>query len=192
MKKVLIINGHPDPESLCTALADTYAKGAAKAGANPTVLHLSDKSFSPVLSFGYRKRTELEPYLLNAQALIKEASHLVFIYPTWWGTFPALLKGFLDRILLPGFAFKYRENSLFWDKLLTNKTAHIITTMDTPSWYYRLIYRNAGITTFKKNILEFCGINPVKSTIISIVKTSSETQRLKWIDKIYRLGTELK
>ncbi|AFD08901.1 NAD(P)H-dependent oxidoreductase [Solitalea canadensis] len=192
MKKVLIINGHPDSESFCTALAANYAKGAEKAGATTTTLHLSDQLFSPVLAFGYRKRTELEPYLKEAQQLISEASHLVFIYPTWWGTFPALLKGFLDRVFLPGFAFKYRENSLFWDKLLTQKTARIITTMDTPSWYYKLVYRNAGIYSFQKNVLEFCGISPVKSTIIAIVKKSTDSQRIKWLSKVYNLGLGLK
>ena len=108
MSKILIINGHPDPESFCTHLANAYQKGALAANAQVDLLHLYQLAFDPVLRYGYRQRTELEPDLVNAQKLIAEANHLVFVYPTWWGTYPALLKGFIDRVFLPKFAFKYR------------------------------------------------------------------------------------
>ncbi|MFM9949371.1 MAG: NAD(P)H-dependent oxidoreductase [Saprospiraceae bacterium] len=65
MKKTLIINGHPDKESFCFSLAKSYQKGANSAGANCTLVHLIDLDFNPILTFGYRKISALEPDLEN-------------------------------------------------------------------------------------------------------------------------------
>ncbi|GBG12373.1 NADPH:quinone reductase [Paenibacillus agaridevorans] len=188
---ILIINGHPDSASFNAALADAYATGALGSGAQVRRLNLAELAFNPILSFGYRKRTELEPDLIRAQELIRWAHHLVFVYPTWWGAMPALLKGFIDRVFLPGFAFKYRENSALWDKLLVGRTAHLLVTMDTPSWYNRLVYRNAGHIVMKKNILKFCGINPVRITELTPIKPSTPEQRAKWLKKAKTLGEKM-
>ncbi|QMV40684.1 NAD(P)H-dependent oxidoreductase [Cohnella cholangitidis] len=189
---ILIITGHPDSQSYCAALSDAYRKGAAE---NDKVqvreIDLGKIEFDPNLQFGYRQRTELEEDLKQAQELIRWADHLVFVYPTWWGSMPAILKGFIDRIFLPGFAFKYRDNSSLWDKLLKGKTAHLIVTSDTPSWYNKFIYRSAGHSVMKRNILHFCGIAPVRITEVGPVKPSSEQQRAKWLDKVKRLGSKL-
>ena len=89
-------------------------------------------------------------------------------------------------------AFQYRENSIQWDKLLKGKTAHIITTLDQPSWYYRLVYGRPSVNQLKKSTLEFCGISPVKVTYLGIVKTSDFNVRKKWLEKIEQLGKKLK
>lgn len=191
-KKILIINGHPDKESLCSIFAERYKQGADLTTSNCKLVNLIDLNFDLNLHFGYRKRTELEPDLLQIQQDIIDADHLVFIYPTWWGTYPALLKGFIDRVFLPRFAFKYRDNSLLWDKLLKDKTARLIVTMDTPKWYYWLIYRNPGHNSMKKGILEFCGIKPVRITSFGPIKSSNEKKRQVWIDKVEELGRKLK
>lgn len=188
MKQVLIINGHPDPKSFGQALAEKYQHGAIQSGTSVDVIHLHQLTFNPNLQYGYRKRTELEPDLIEAQQKIKAASHLVFIYPTWWGTLPALLKGFIDRVFLPGFAFENKPNSIFWDKKLKGKSARIITTMDTPKWYYRLFYRNTGHHAMKNAFLNFCGVKPVHITSFQIVKASNEKQRQKWLQKTEQLG----
>ena len=188
MKNILIINGHPDKESLCSALAEAYAAGVKESGAEYNLLHLADLQFNPILQHGYRKRTDLEPDLLMARELITKADHLVFVYPIWWATEPALLKGFIDRTFLPGFAFNPRENSPLWDKLLTGKTARLIVTMDAPKWYNTLFYRNAGIVAFKKGILEYCGVKPVKVTSFGQVKNSTEATRALWLEQIKQLG----
>ncbi|RJE89699.1 flavodoxin family protein [Paenibacillus sp. 1011MAR3C5] len=187
---ILVINGHPDPKSFCSALSEAYIAGAEGNGAQVRYLDLSKLSFNPILQYGYRQRTELEPELVEAQELIRWAHHLVYVYPTWWGAMPALLKGFIDRVFLPGFAFKYRQNSQLWDKLLSGRTAHLIVTMDTPSWYNRWIYRHAGHNVMKRNILEFCGIKPVRITEITPIKPSTPEQRVKWLDQAHRLGAK--
>lgn len=191
MKKILIINANPDKESICAEFAKSYLKGAESAGAACKLVYLIDLQFDLILHFGYRKRTELEPDLMQIQKDILEADHLVFVYPTWWSTYPALLKGFIDRVFLPKFAFKYRENSLLWDKLLTGKSARLIVTMDTPKWYYWLVYKSPGHNSLKKGILEFCGIKPVRISAFGPVKLANEMKRQSWIRKVENLGRKM-
>lgn len=192
MKKIVLINGHPNNESFNFALAEAYKKGAENSGAEIKEIIIRNLDFNPNLQFGYQKRTNQEPDLIKAWEIIQWADHLVWIHPVWWGGLPAITKGFIDRLFLPGFAFKYRENSVWWDKLLTGKTAHIITTLDQPSWYYRIFYGRPSVNQLKKSTLEFCGIKPVKVTYIGIIKNSKDEQRKKWIEKVYSLGKKLK
>lgn len=192
MKKIAIINGHPNKESFNSGVAEAYKNGAIEAGAEIKEIRIADLNFNPNLQFGYQKRMNLEPDLLNAWETIQWADHLVWIHPVWWGGLPALMKGFIDRLFLSGLAYKYRENSLWWDKLLKGKTAHIITTIDQPGWYYRLVYGRPSVNQLKKSILEFCGIKPVKVTYLGIVRTSTEEQRKIWLKKVRVLGQKLK
>jgi NAD(P)H dehydrogenase (quinone) len=192
MKKILIILGHPNKNSYCGSLAESYKKGALQSNAAVKELILADLNFDPILHQGYKQIQPLEPDLVRAQKLIKWADHLVFVFPTWWGTMPALLKGFFDRTFLPGYAFKYRENSSLWDKLLTGKTARIIVTMDAPRWYSWFIYSDAGIKAVKKATLEFCGIKPVAKTVIGGVKMLSEEKRIAWLERVESEGRNLR
>jgi NAD(P)H dehydrogenase (quinone) len=81
---------------------------------------------------------------------------------------------------------------VLWDKLLKGKTAHIITTLDQPSWYYWLVYSRPSINQLKKATLEFCGVKPVKVTYIGVVKTATTALREKWLKKVEELGTKHK
>jgi len=188
MKKILIINGHPNPSSFNFAIAESYLKGAIASGAEVDIITIAELKFNPNLQFGYQKRTELEPDLVESWQKIQKADHLVWIHPVWWGGLPAITKGFIDRLFLPGMTFQYRENSVWWDKLLKGKTAHIITTMDQPSWYYRLFCGRPSVNQLKKTTLQFCGVKPVKVTYVGIVKTADSSQREKWLQKVYNLG----
>lgn len=190
-KKILIILGHPNPKSFCGALARAYHDGAQAAGAEVRNLVLSELTFDPILRYGYGREQELEPGIVAAQEMITWAEHLVFVYPIWWGTTPALLKGFLDRTLLPGYAFKYRKGTLWWDKLLTGRSAHLIVTMDTPPWYYWLKYGRPGHRAMKQMVLEFCGISPVRVTSIGPIKSSSDEKRSQWLARARSIGTTM-
>lgn len=189
-KNILLIDGHPNPDSFCTAIAQSYLKGATDCGVHTEQLIIRELDFNPVLQYGYQKRSELEPDLIRSQEKIRMADHLVFVHPVWWGGLPAPLKGFIDRTFLPGFAFKYRENSVWWDKLLTGKTAHILTTMDNPSWYYRMKYSRPSINQLKKSTLEFCGIAPVKVNTFGPVRNSTDEFRKQCLLKAEKLGRE--
>ncbi|MCX8523620.1 NAD(P)H-dependent oxidoreductase [Chryseobacterium formosus] len=188
MKKIVVINGHPNKDSFNFGIVKAYKEAAEDSKAEVREILIADLNFNPNLQFGYQKRTELEPDLLEAWETIKWADHLVWVHPVWWGGLPAITKGFIDRLFLPGFAFQYRENSIFWDKLLKGKSARIITTLDQPGWIYRLLFGRPSVNQLKKSTLQFCGINPVKVTYIGIVKTSDEKMRAKWLNEIRILG----
>lgn len=131
-RSILILLGHPDRDSLCGALAQRYATAAENAGHQVRLIALGELEFDPVLRHGYRQIQPLEPDLQDDADAIEACDHLVLVYPTWWGAMPALLKGFFDRVLLPGYAFRYRRDSVWWDRLLAGRSARVITTLDTP------------------------------------------------------------
>ena len=188
-RRILIILGQPSSNSLCAALASTYADAARHAGAEVRLLELGEMQFDPILHHGYEHSQPLETDLRNAQVDITWAQHLVWVYPIWWGGLPALLKGFLDRIFLPGFAFQYRSNSALWDRLLAGRTAELLVTMDFPPWYYRWVQRQPGHRQMKQSILEFSGIRPVRVHSFGPVVKSSAAKRAAWIEHVRMLGT---
>lgn len=191
MKKILILMGHPNKVSFGNALADAYQQGATNSKAEIRRTDLTDLSFDPVLHHGYKEIQPLETDLQQAQADILWAEHLVFTYPIWWGTFPALVKGFVDRVFLPGFAFKYRKDSPWWDKFLTGKSARLITTSDAPNFYFNWIVGKPAHKAMKKATLEFCGIKPVKITSFGSVRFADKTKRKNWLEKVKKLGENL-
>ena len=183
-KKIAVILGSPDPDSFCRALADRYAESAEQAGNEVRYFRLGEIEFDPVLRHGYNRRQELEPGLLDIQSAITWSEHVVLVFPVWWGSMPAIMKGMFDRLFLPGYAFKYRENSQLWDKLLVGRSAHVITTMDTPPWYFRLVYRNPAYNQIRRTILEFVGIKPVEITVLGPVRGASDGKRQTWLDRV--------
>ncbi|WP_285035212.1 NAD(P)H-dependent oxidoreductase [Plantibacter sp. ME-Dv--P-095] len=179
----LVIDGHPNPDSLCAALASAYADAHGDA----TVLAVRDLAFDPNLRLGYTHRQELEPDLELAWQQILAADHLVVVAPVWWGSVPALLKGFFDRVLLPRRAYRTKDNGLP-EGLLTGRSGRVIVTTDSPWWYLPLV----GDTTVKQlrtTTLRFCGIRSVAASRFGPVKGSSDAQRQAWIAKAARLGS---
>lgn len=187
-KKILIINGHPNSESFSYALSESYKKGAILAGAEVEEIIIGKLDFKPNLQFGYQKRTELEPDLLNAQKKIEWAEHIIWIYPVWWSGIPAIMKGFIDRTFLPGFAFQHRKNSILCDKLLKGKSSRLICTLDQPTWTYKLFFRQPSHYMMERGVLKFCGIKPVFITAFGPINRSSVPIREKWLSKVEKLG----
>lgn len=187
-QRILVILGHPSAGSLCAGLAQSYIDGARAAGAETRLLALGQLAFDPRLHAGYQGEQPLEPDLRAAQAQITWAEHLVWVYPTWWGAMPALLKGFIDRVFLPGFAFKYRQGSSLWDKLLAGRSAELLVTMDSPPWYYRWVQHMPGHHQMKKTILEFSGIQPVRVHGFGPVRGADSARRARWLARVRALG----
>ena len=192
MKQILIINGHPYRESFNHALTDSYVKGASTTHAQISQINIGDLKFNPNLQFGFSERTELEPGLLESIQKIKAADHIVWVFPIWWAGYPAIMKGFIDRIFLPGITFQPIDGKVLPKKLLKGKTSRIIITCDTPQWYNYLYMKNPAINQFKKGVLNYCGISPVKVTYISPIKNSKPEFRQKWLQKVQQLGKDLK
>lgn len=188
-ERILVILGHPSGDSLCAGLAQAYIEGARRAGAEVRLLAVGQIGFDPLLRAGYRGTQTLEPDLQAAQAQIAWARHLVWVYPTWWGAMPALLKGFIDRVFLPGFAFKHHQGSSRWDKLLAGRSAELLVTMDTPPWYYRWVQSMPGHQQMKKTILEFSGIRPVRVHGFGPVHSADAPRKQRWLVHARQLGT---
>ena len=187
--KTLIIYGHPDKNSLGAALADAYKNKIAEQS-NVKTLHLTDLQFELDLGGNYKSRTEqmLEPDIIKAQELIRWADHLVFAYPIWWGLMPALLKGFLDRVFLPDYAFKYVEGKALPEKLLKGKTARLLVTADSPNFWYSLVMGRPSHIAMRRSILGFCGISPIKIKTFGNVRSSSPELRKRWLQQAAALA----
>jgi len=193
MKNVLLILGHPSKNSFNASLLEVYKKGAMEAGAEIKTIYIGELVFNPNLAEGYNKREEniLEDDLKDAQSKISWASHIVFIYPTWWGSLPAVTKGFFDRVFLPGFAFKYHKGNPLPEKLLKGRSLRVISTMDTPKFWFNLIYGRAEYKMLKQLVFAFVGFSPVRFTTIGSARTNTPADREKWINKIYKMGLKL-
>ncbi|MDB5869370.1 MAG: ycaK [Polaromonas sp.] len=189
---VLIILGHPRAASLCGALAGAYTEGARQAGVEVRRLDLGALDFDPYVRTESPRQQPFEDDLLRARALILWAEHLVFVYPTWWGTAPALLKGFLDRVLTEGFSFTSCEGGTGYQGLLGGRSAQLITTMDTPPLVHRFIYRQPGRNAMARATLGFCGVSPVRSLVFGSVKHATAAQRQQWLARARRHGLRLK
>lgn len=185
-KRITVILGHPDAGSLNAAMADAYVESARAEGHAVQLFRLGDIDFDPILRHGYAQRQPLEPGLQAVLDSITASDHLVFVYPTWWGGMPALLKGLFDRILLPGIAFKYRKNSPLWDRLLSGRSAQVFVTMDAPPWYDWLVNRMPGHHQIRRTILEFCGIRPVRIHSFGPVRTATAQRRARWLAQVRR------
>lgn len=183
---VYLLMAHPCLKSLNGHIADLVETQLRSAGHDVRRQDLADMDFDPVLRNGYKQVQPLEPSLQRAWDNILWCNKWIIVYPVWWGAAPALLKGFFDRVLLPGHAFRYHDKGPLWDKLLTNKSAHIITTSDAPAIWLWWQYCNSDVKAIKKATLEFCGIKPVKVTRIGRVRYLTTEWRERTIQRFIK------
>ena len=183
MATILVIDGHPDAASLTARLAASYAAGA---GDQSVLLALRDLDFDLNLRTGYRTPQALEPDLVRARELLERADHVAVFTPLWWGSVPALLKGFFDRTLERGWAFRYQENGMP-EGLLAGRTGRLAVTSDSPRWYLPLV-GDSTVKQVKGRTMEFCGIKPTRVTRYADVRGRSEAQVAAWIRGAADLG----
>jgi putative NADPH-quinone reductase len=188
-RRIAIIQGHPDPSAshFCHALADAYEAGARKAGHDVRKITVAALDF-PVL------RTQEDflsgapsPEIGQCQADIAWADHLVLFYPLWLGTMPALLKAFLEQVFRPGFAFEVGSNPL-WAKRLKGKSVRVIITMGMPAFFYRWYFRAHSLKSLERNVLGFCGIGPIRESLVGMVEAKSDVRRKKWLARMAKFG----
>ncbi|GAB5432808.1 MAG: NAD(P)H-dependent oxidoreductase [Epibacterium sp.] len=190
-RKILVLNGHPGQNSLNKSLADAYRRAAEAAGHELRYQDLSQMQFD--MDFGeggYHDTKPLEPALQSFVADLEWAEHLVVTTPLWWGAFPAKLKGLFDRALLPGQAFDTRNTNAFGvpAPMMTGKTARVMLTSDTPSWFLRLLYGNAIKKIMSRQILGFVGIKPVRYTSFAAASHPKPGQADQWLKTVANLG----
>lgn len=190
-KRILLIQGHPDMRChhLCNALEDAYAKGAAAAGYEIRRVHVAALDFPLLRSQDEWENDALPPGLAQAQADIHWAEHLVFFFPLWLGDMPALLKGFLEQVARPGFAFAREGKNPLASKGLSGRSARVVVTMGMPALVYRWYFRAHSLRSLQRNILGFVGIAPVHETLIGMVGNADQAATQKWLAKLEKLGT---
>jgi putative NADPH-quinone reductase len=190
-RRIAIIQGHPDPAGhhFCHALADAYAQGAQAAGHEVQRIEIAQLDF-PLLRTKEEFYSGLPPSSLKAaQEIIARADHLVIVYPLWLGEMPALLKAFFEQTFRPGFGFEYQDPLRGrWRKLLKGKRARIIVTMGMPAFIYRWYFAAHGLKNLRRNILGFCGVAPVRETLIGMVDGLSDAKRKKWLATMFEFG----
>jgi putative NADPH-quinone reductase len=191
-KNVLVIQGHPDATSrhLLHALADAYADGARAAGHRVRVLDVARLDFPLLRSQHDWEHGSLPEGLRAAQQDIGWAHHLAIFFPLWLGDMPALLKGFLEQVARPGFAFHPKEGGGFGAKGLSGRSARVVVTMGMPAQVYRWFYRAHSVKSLERNILGFVGIAPVEETLIGMVASFDSAKFVRWSVKLNRLGAQ--
>ena len=189
MTRILIIQGHPDPspERLCRTLAGAYGEGALAAGHEVETIDLAALDIQLLRTQSEFEQGGVPDGLKAAAEAIREAEHIVLVFPIWLGTMPALVKAFLEQVLRPGVAFAYRDKGLP-EKLLKGRSARVVVTMGMPAIAYRLWFRAHGVKALERNILKFVGISPVRTTMIGGIGAIGEAKRRSWLEEMRRLG----
>ncbi len=191
-KRILIIDGHPDPvaERYVHALSKAYFDGAHGAGHELRSIIVSEIEFPLLRTSADFEEGQPPESIRRCQELLMWADHVVILFPLWLGSMPALLKGFFEQALRPGFAFAYPQGQGLPRRLLRGKTARIIVTMGMPSLFYRWYFRSHSLKSLQRNILRFCGFRPVRASIVGMVKDMGPERRGKWLARIQELGAK--
>ncbi len=176
---MLIVDGHPEPDSLSAALAAAYREGAGG-----RLLALRDLQFDPILR---RHGQDLEPDLIEARAQIRAAEHVAWFFPTWWAGPPALVKGFIDRTFTPGWAYRYEPGRALPRRLLAGRSARVVTTMDAPWWWYSAIHTRALHAAFVNATLRYVGFSVSTSTLYGVRNRTRAQLRVR-IAAMHTLG----
>ena len=189
-RHILIIQGHPDPDPtrFCRVIAANYARVAEAAGHQIRHIDVAALDFPVLRSAEDWQHARACEDILDAQRKIAAADHLVIIYPLWLGEMPALLKAFLEQCLRPGFAIGDYNQPGGNRRLLQGKSARIIITMGMPGFIYRWFFAAHSLKSLKRNILSFCGIRPVSSTLFGMIEGSAD-RRAAYLRKVHSLAS---
>lgn len=190
MSNILIVQGHPDGSAphLCHALGQAYAAAAEGAGHTVEIIDLGQIEIALLRSKAEWESVEMPNFAADGQSAITHADHIVFIYPLWLGTMPALLKAWLEHVFREGFALKVTATG--WESFLKGKSARVVVTMGMPAMAYRLIFFAHSLRSFERNILKFCGIKPVAWSIFGSIEDPSGMAQAKSIETMRLLGAK--
>lgn len=189
---ILLIQGHPDTlqPHLCHALADAYAEGATVAGHEVRRIDVAALDFPLLRSPANWEQGSVPPSLAAAQDDILWAGHVVLCFPLWLGDMPALLKGFLEQVLRPGFAIERSDSHAVFKKRLAGRSARVVVTMGMPAALYRWVFRAHSVRALERNILGFVGFAPVHETLIGGTGDLDSKRAEKWLDALRKAGAK--
>jgi len=183
--RVSVILGHPDPNSLNHALARACVDTLRDMGHAVRFHDLQAEGFDPVLPAAETARdVALPPLVARHCAEIAEADGLIIIHPNWWGQPPAVLKGWVDRVLRPGVAYGFLPGDGGEGVpvgLLKPMTALVLNTSNTPAVRELAVFGDPLERLWADCILSFCGVKKIVRRMFGVVCTSTEEQRKAWL-----------
>jgi NAD(P)H dehydrogenase (quinone) len=186
--EISIILAHPEPRSFNHAIAQTACHSLDRLGHTVTFHDLYEEGFDPLLpSEELQSEAALSPILKRHCEELQRADGLVIIHPNWWGQPPASLKGWIDRVLRPGVAYKFEEGDDGEGVpvgLLRAQTAIIFNTSNTPPEREQQVFGDPLDNLWKRCILDFCGVKNVVRQTFSVVITSTPEQRAQWLQQV--------
>ncbi|WP_321501492.1 NAD(P)H-dependent oxidoreductase [Breoghania sp.] len=189
-RTITVIHGHPDRAGthLCQALGDAYVKAAQAAGHNVREITIGDLDF-PILRNEAEFSGPVPDSLAESYAALREAEHIVILFPLWLGTLPALTKAFFEQVFHRDTAFEDNDGG-FPHGRFKGRTARLVVTMGMPAFFYRLWYRAHGLKGFERNVLAMVGMKPLKAILFGGAGTADEATRKGWLEKMEELGRE--
>lgn len=192
MKTVIVYN-HPYKKSFCHALLESAKEGAIRAGQEVDVIDLDADKFNPVMSAedlnGFVHHQMADPQAKDYFRRIRDANHMVLIFPIWWELMPAMMKGFIDKVVFPG-SFYDQSAGGDMSALLPNLKITVVTTMNTPAELYKNVYGDAVYKAVVKGTFEKIGIKDVKWVCFNMVKDSTAEKRRQWLEQIAQIVAE--
>jgi NAD(P)H dehydrogenase (quinone) len=186
-KRIFVLLGHSQLGGFTAELAGAYESAARTAGHEVKRLNLSDLQFDPILHKGYNEIQPLEPDLVMIQENIRWADHVVVLYPNWWVSMPAILKGMFDRMWLPGFAFSFDKETHDVVELLKGKTARVIVVDGAHSPFMMRLKYGDYTNEISRGILGFSGMT-VHVTTMGPCEHPDPKKHDSWVSQVRELG----
>ena len=182
--KTLVILANPKPDSFNHAIANAVCQQLKEMGQEPVLHDLYAERFDPVLPLEELtiKNEELPSPLREFQAEILEAKGLVFIHPNWWGNPPAILAGWIDRVLKAGFAYRFTETGPI--PMLTDKTVQVFSTSNTPREVELNVYKDPLENFWKVIVFGLCGCESFERRNFEPIILSTVEQRRDWLTEV--------
>ena len=179
-----IVFSHPYSKSFNKAILDNIVQKLDEIKEKYTIIDLNKDGFNPVMTEEelslYSQGKSIDPLVLKYQEILKNTDELILVFPIWWMSMPAILKGFFDKVMVKGFAYKNTQNGI--KGLLTNvKTAKMITTATAPKFLLNIT--GFGITMKKAN-LGGIGIKKTKWIHYSFRAKGKDEDRKKFLKKV--------
>jgi NAD(P)H dehydrogenase (quinone) len=185
--KISVILAHPDTASLNHAIAKTVVEQLEMNGHDVLLHDLYAENFAPLLAGGEIPRDASLPAELKGHCEeIRCVDGIVVIHPNWWGQPPAVLKGWIDRVIRPGVAYEFLEGDAgegIPKGLLAAKAAVIFNTSNTLPEREQHVFGDPLETIWRNCIFGLCGVTAVYRRTFGVVVTSTESQRKQWLDE---------
>lgn len=195
--KTLIVYNHPYDGSFCHAILENVKAGIVESGNEVDVIELDKDEFDPVMRgkdlLAFKNHEVVDEKAIEYTKRLKEADHLIMVFPIWWELMPAMMKGFVDKVVFPGSVYNYTKSGVGMVSLLDKlKSTTIITTMNTPGFLYKLKFGNAIKKALINGTFKKMGFKNVKWVSFNMVKFSSNKTREKWLAKVKKMAGEIK